>query len=472
MAIRINPKEASVIIKSLEGGVVPSMGVQHLLVGRNREVDEVIKILDNIADGGSDIRFWVGDFGSGKSFILATIEQIALQKNFVVSTLDLTPSRRFYASDRKAVALYTEIIDNIKTKTSRTGNVLEVIIEQWINQLASKIASDLSIDVLDVLKGEKKDLVINEILNTLARFKAVGLSYEFGQALSKYFEGFIADNRLLKTNAIRWLRGDITTKTEAKNILGINQIITDDNWFDALKNMSELFLEIGFAGFVVNFDEAVNLYKIPQSVTRERNYERILNIYNETKSNDARGLFINFGATRKTIFDENRGMSSYGALKGRLGSEESMDTKLINTNRTVLALKPLTNEEIYTLLENLVNVYNVNYHESIEISNEEIITYMEGQLNRPGADEFLTPRAVIKDFLEILDLKRQNPHVEIAEILNMKFKNIMDVIKDPADTDDEIEIIWQILIHCLTGTLDFISTKRAGNRLQKSKMQL
>lgn len=441
MIVRVNPKEASVIIKSLEGGVVPNMGVQHLLVGRNLEVEEIVKILDNIADGGSDIRFWVGDFGSGKSFMLATIEQIALQKNFIVSTIDLNPSRRFYSTDRKAVALYTEIIDNIKSKTIKNGNVLDTIIEQWLNQVFIKVASDKGVDVSEILSGLYKDEVIGEILNTLANFESVGLSYEFSQALVKYYEGFIDDNRILRTDAIRWLRGDITTKTESKKILGIGQIITDDNWFDALKNMSELFLEIGYEGFVVNIDEAVNLYKIPQSVTRERNYERILNIYNETKSGVARGLFINFGATRKTIFDQNRGMSSYGALKGRLGNEDSMDSKLINTNRTVLPLKPLTNEEIYTLLDNLINVYNVNYKESISMTEDEIILYMEGQLNRPGADEFLTPRAVIKDFLEILDLKRQNPSNDIKEIITMKFKNVLDVVKDPDDLDDEIEII-------------------------------
>lgn len=444
MTARINPKEASVIIKSLEGGVVPNMGVQHLLVGRNREVEEVIKILDSVADGGSDIRFWVGDFGSGKSFMLATIEQLALQKNFVVSTLDLNPSRRFYATDRKAVALYTEIIDNIKTKTLKNGNVLSSIIEEWLNQIFSKVADNLSIEVSEILEGNYQKEVTNEILNIIGDFSAVGLSFEFGEALVKFYEGFINDNRLIKTNAIRWLRGDITTKTEAKKVLGINQIINDDNWFDALKNMSELFLGIGYSGFVVNFDEAVNLYKIPHSVTRERNYERILNIYNEAKSNIAKGLFINFGATRKTIFDQNRGLSSYGALKGRLGSEDSMDNKLVNTNRTVLGLKPLSNEEIYTLLENLVNVYNVNYKESIEIAESEIITYMEGQLNRPGADEFLTPRAVIKDFIEILDLKRQNPDEEIIDIISERFKDILAISKDPDDMDDEIEIIWQI----------------------------
>lgn len=444
MAVRINPKEAAIIIRSLEGGVVPNMGVQHLLVGRNREVEEVIKILDIVADGQSDIRFWVGDFGSGKSFMLATIEQLALQKNFVVSTLDLNPSRRFYATDRKAVALYTEIIDNIKTKTIKNGNVLSSIIEEWLNQIFTKVAASLDVDVSEILEGSYQKEVTNEILNILGDFSAVGLSFEFGQALVKFYEGFINDNRLLKTNAIRWLRGDITTKTESKKVLAINQIINDDNWFDALKNMSELFLGIGYSGFVINFDEAVNLYKIPQSVTRERNYERILNIYNEAKSNIAKGLFINFGATRKTIFDENRGLSSYGALKGRLGSEDSMDNKLVNTNRTVLGLKPLSNEEIYTLLENLVDVYNVHYKESIEIAETEIITYMERQLNRPGADEFLTPRAVIKDFIEILDLKRQNPDEEIIDIISERFKDVLAISKDPEDMDDEIEIIWQI----------------------------
>lgn len=441
MAIRINPKEASVIINSLEAGVVPNMGVQHLLVGRNREVEEVIKILDSVADGRSDIRFWVGDFGSGKSFMLATIEQISIQKNFVVSTLDLNPSRRFYANDRKAVALYTEIIDNIKTKTVKTGNALDTIVEEWLNDVFSIVADKNNVEISEIIGGNYKKEVSNEILNTIGNFSAVGLSFEFGEAIVKFYEGLIEDNRILRANAIRWLRGDITTKTESKKLLGINKIINDDNWFDALKNMSELFLGISYSGFVVNFDEAVNLYKLPKSVTRERNYERILNIYNECKSNIAKGLFINFGATRKTIFDENRGLSSYGALKGRLGSEESMDNKLINTNRTVLGLKALTNEEIYTLLENLVNIYNVNYKESISISENEIITYMEGQLNRPGADEFLTPRAVIKDFIEILDLKRQNPNNEIMDILTMRFKHILTISKDPDDLDDEIEII-------------------------------
>ena len=442
MKSRVSPKEADNIIKALEGGIVPRRGIQHLLVGRNEEVQEIISILDSIAQGGSDIRFWVGDFGSGKSFMLGTIESIAVQKNFVVSTVDLTPTRRFYASDGKARALYSEIIDNIVVQTSQDGNAINTILEEWINRIIMNISKRDNIPMNELLMIENKKIVGNEILNVTSSFNSVGLSYELGQAIAKYYEGIVKNNKVLKLKALRWIRGDIDTKTESKRELGIERIINDDNWYDAIKNLAELFLDIGYSGFVVNFDEAVNLYKLPMAQTRERNYERILNIYNECKSNAARGLFVNFGATRKTVFDENRGMASYGALKGRLGTEEGMDSKLLNTNRTVLPLKPLSVEEIYTLLENLNDIYNVHYRKNISMTTEHIKMYMEEQLNRPGSAEFLTPRAVIKDYLEILDLIRQNPDESIENIIYEKFgRESMPVTKDKANKDDEIEVL-------------------------------
>jgi hypothetical protein len=299
-----------------------------------------------------------------------------------------------------------------------------------------------NIPMNELLMIENKKIVGNEILNVTSSFNSVGLSYELGQAIAKYYEGIVKNNKVLKLKALRWIRGDIDTKTESKRELGIERIINDDNWYDAIKNLAELFLDIGYSGFVVNFDEAVNLYKLPMAQTRERNYERILNIYNECKSNAARGLFVNFGATRKTVFDENRGMASYGALKGRLGTEEGMDSKLLNTNRTVLPLKPLSVEEIYTLLENLNDIYNVHYRKNISMTTEHIKMYMEEQLNRPGSAEFLTPRAVIKDYLEILDLIRQNPDESIENIIYEKFgRKSMPVTKDEANKDDEIEVL-------------------------------
>lgn len=270
MKNRVNPKEADNIIRALEAGVVPRRGIQHLLVGRNEEVQEVISILDSIIAGGSDIRFWVGDFGSGKSFMLRTIESIAVQKNFVVSTVDLTPTRRFYASDGKARALYSAIIDNIVVQTSQAGNAIDTILEEWINEIIMDVAKKYNISMAELLTRGNKELIEKEILDITSSFNSVGLSYELGQAIAKYYEGTIEDNKVLRLKALRWIRGDIDTKTEAKRELGIEKIINDDNWYDAIKNLAELFSDIGYSGFVINFDEAVNLYKLPMARTREK----------------------------------------------------------------------------------------------------------------------------------------------------------------------------------------------------------
>lgn len=439
MSKNIKPKLAKEVIQSLEAGVVPKKGLSHLLVGRNDEVKEIIKILDSVAEGNSDIRFWVGDFGSGKSFMLRTIENLAMHKNFVASTIDLSPGRRFNASDGKARALYQAIVDNISIKTAQNGKAIQAIFEEAINNTMQRVATEKGIGLKELFNKENSNLVKNEILNITTSFYSTGLSFEFGQAMNKYYEGLIINDSFLKTKALRWIRGDIRTKTEAKKELGINNIIDDDNWYSALKNLSELFNKLGYEGLVVNFDEAVNLYKIPRSNTRERNYEHILNMYNDFKTSEAPHLFVNFGATRNTVFDDYRGLSSYKALKTRLGNEDSMDSKLKNMNRTVLKMKPLSNEEIYTLLENITGIFNAANDTNIEVSLDDIHRYMEEQLNRPGADEFLTPRAVIKDYLEILDFLRQNEEYNASDIINIKYgEKAAAVEKDKDDTNDDL----------------------------------
>lgn len=437
---KLRKKDAQAIIDSLEAGVVPIKGVQHVLVGRSNEVEEIIATLQKLEDGNSDLRFWVGDFGSGKSFVLRTIESLALQKNFVVSTLDLTPTRRFYDSSGKALALYNEVVNKITIKNNRNGNAIETIVQQWIQGLLEQIAAENELSVPALLEKSNWKLVENVILKTTNSFYSSGLSYEFGQALMKYFEGVAEDNISLQIEAIRWIRGDITTKTEASKELGIKNIINDSNYLIALKNLAELFLEIGYKGFVINFDESVNLYKLPRSLTREKNYEMILNLYNETKTNEAKGLFINFGATKNTVYDERRGLASYGALKTRFGNELMKNKAYVNVNSTVIDLKPLTPEEIFILLKKVLEIYNVANQTDLVVKGSDIEEYMEAQLNRPGAEAFLTPRAVIKDYIEILSLLRQNQDYSFNQILAERFGRKTAMVEKDADDHDEIEV--------------------------------
>lgn len=418
--------DAQQILQALEGGVVPPVGIQHLLVGRHQEVEEVVSILSRLGEGTSEFRLWVGDFGSGKSFMLRTIEQLALPMNMVTATVDLTPTRRFHATDGKGVALYQEIFKRLRTQEFPSGNALAAILDRWYAE-----------------EGKNQPQIGAYLFERLASFAGGGLRYELTQVLMVYMEAMANADPMKKAMALRWLSGHMPTKTEAKRTLGFGEIITDDNWTEALLNWSELFRLLGYRGFVVNFDECVNLYKLPRSMTREQNYERILNLYNETKSGNTTGLWINLAATRKTVFDERRGMSGYGALKGRFGIERADLGDLVDTTATVQILKPLTPEEIYTLLEKLQTIFDLCYDVAeIAFSEEQIAQFMQAELNRPGAAEFLTPRAVIKDFLQLLQWARQNPSIPAEELLTRRFGSLGRVEKDPDNRDDaEIEIL-------------------------------
>lgn len=419
-------EEAQPILQALEGGVVPSSGIQHLLVGRRQEVEEVASILSRLGEGQSEFRVWVGDFGSGKSFMLQTIEQLALSMNMVTATVDLTPTRRFHATDGKGVALYQAIFNRLQTRDAQPGKALATMLDKWYED-----------------QGKEQSSVGNFLFAQLVDFANGGLRYDLTRVLMTYMEAAAANDPLKKAMALRWLSGHMPTKTEAKRTLGVGTIITDDNWTEALLNWGELFAVFGYRGFVVNFDECVNLYKLPRSMTREQNYERILNLYNETKSGNTKGLWINLAATRKTVFDERRGMSSYGALQGRFGIARADLDDLVDTTATVQILRPLTPEEIYTLLEKLQTIFDT-YYERTEVaySEEQIAQFMQAELNRPGAAEFLTPRGVIKDFLQLLQWARQNPTIPTEELLTRRFGALGRVERDPDDQDDlQVEIL-------------------------------
>ena len=69
-ARHIRPRERDAILQSLRAGVVPRIGQQHIQVGRIHELNAMVADVARIADGGSTIRFVIGEYGSGKTFFL------------------------------------------------------------------------------------------------------------------------------------------------------------------------------------------------------------------------------------------------------------------------------------------------------------------------------------------------------------------------------------------------------------------
>lgn len=408
MIENIKPKEATSIVNSLIGGVVPKIGVQHITVGRSDEITAMVAALEDVKNGNSMVKFWIGDFGSGKSFILHLLNTVALKQKFVVANADFTPDNRLYSNDGKGVALYAAIMDNVAIQTKPEGGALPTLMEKWIEQVITKTASDNNIPLTAIRDQAYLPLIQTAIMKTINELTDVG-GFDFGTVVMKYYEGYIKDDEMLRRNALKWLKGEYKTKIEARQDLGVREIINDLNYYDMLKNFCKLFVSMGYSGFMINLDEAINLYKISTSAMREKNYEKILSIYNDCFQGKVSNLFFNFAGTHEFLENQRRGLFSYNALKTRLETNKFETSEIRDFAQPVIKLMPLNNNEVFVLLTKLKAIFDFNYKTQIDINDQDILQFMEEIFNKPGASEFLTPREVIRDFLNILNILRQNP---------------------------------------------------------------
>ena len=415
MIDKIKPKEATSIINSLIGGVVPKIGVQHIAVGRSEEINAVVTALEDVKNGHSMVKFWIGDFGSGKSFMLHLLNTVALKQKFVVANADFTPDNRLYSNDGKAVALYTAIMDNVSIQTKPEGGALPTLLEKWIEQVITKTAEDNKISLTEIRNEQYLGLIQTNIQKTINEITDVG-GFDFGLVVMKYYEGFIKNDEQLRRNALKWLKGEYSTKTEARQDLGIREIINDLNYYDMLKNFSKLFVSMGYSGFMVNLDEAINLYKISNSAIREKNYEKILTIYNDCFQGKVANLFFNFAGTKEVLENQRRGLFSYDALKTRLVTNKYETLEIRDFAQPVIRLLPIDHNEIFVLLKNLKAIFDYNYKTDLSISDDDIKQFMEELFNKPGASDFLMPREVIREFLNILNIIRQNPTLDKTKL--------------------------------------------------------
>lgn len=413
--MNVKPKEATEIINSLISGTVPRIGIQHIAVGRDEEIQAMLRTLEDVKNGHNAVKFWIGEFGSGKSFMLHLMKVVALKQKFVVSQADFSPEIRLYAADGKSLALYKNLMDNISIQMKPEGGALPTLIEKWINQVVMKTATDLGVGIEQMLSPQYCRKVEQLILETLNEISGVD-SFDFGVVIARYFESYAKGDDNLKRNALRWLKGEYKNKTDARMDLGVRDIVNDQNWYNMIKNFCRLFVSIGYSGFMVNLDEAINLYKIPSSVARQKNYEKILTIYNDCYQGNCGNLFVNFAGTNEFLENQRRGLYSYSALKSRIEPNKYAVNGIKDFAQPVIKITPIDNTNIFILLKNLKEIFDFNYAVQMEVTDEDIRAFMEEIYNKPGASEFLMPREVIRDFLNILSALRQNPSLTFGDL--------------------------------------------------------
>ncbi|MCK5055066.1 MAG: ATP-binding protein [Candidatus Aminicenantes bacterium] len=424
MEINLKKRESTAIINSLLAGVVPRTGVQHITVGRTKEIDAALKCLDDVKAGHSLMRFWIGEFGSGKSFMLYLLNILARKQKFVTASVDFSPEKRLYANDRKAVAVYSSLMDNLAINTKPEGGALLTLLEKWIEQVVLETAQAHQIPFAEIRDEKNAGLVKQNIMNTVNKITDIN-AFDFGVVILKYYEGYMSKDDVLCKNALKWLKGEYTTRVEARRDLGVRTIINDRNYYEMLKNFTIFFTYIGYSGFMINFDEALSLYKITHSPTREKNYEKILSIYNDCFQGKIGHLLINIAGANEFLEDRRRGLYSLEAIRTRLEGNKYETQEARDFAQPVIKLLPLTHDEIFVLLQKLKTVFDFHYGVESAVDDNDIKSFMDSIYNKPGADEFLTPRDVIKEFLSILSILRQNPHLDKERLFRANSLEIM-----------------------------------------------
>ena len=390
----------SSLLSSVAAGVVPRAGSPYIAIGRKDEIAALLSDLENINEGGGALRFLIGRYGSGKSFLIQLIRGYALERGFVTADADLSPERRLYGSGGSGVATYKELIKNLATKASPDGGALSKIIIRWINGIRSDLAE----------RGESTDLVTKRIYSELREMEEFVGGFDFAKVVSEYYNATLDDNEDKKSACLRWLRGEFSSKTEARGALGfsVSCIIDDDNWYDFIKLWASLVRKMGYRGFVVFIDECVNLYKISHKVSRENNYEKILSMFNDALQGRAPGLAIVFGGTPQFLEDTRRGLFGYEALRSRLCDSRFASGEYKNLIGPVIRLRRLTDDELFALISRITKLYSMYYNWDARIAQDEMIAFLNICLAKAGADSMITPREMLRDYMTVLNILMQN----------------------------------------------------------------
>ncbi|MDQ8031705.1 MAG: ATP-binding protein [Bordetella sp.] len=400
----IRPRDRDAVIQSLRAGVVPRSG-QHLIqVGRAREIETLVADIARIADGGSAFRVVIGEYGAGKTFFLNLVRAIALEKKLVVATADLNPDRRLHASGGQARSLYAELMRNLSTRTKPEGGALAGVVEKFI--ATAKAEAKTSGQLTEAVLREKLDQ-LTELVN----------GYDFADVIAAYCRGHEEGNEKLKSDAIRWLRGEFATKTDARQALGVRSIVDDAEVYDQLKLMARFVRLAGFSGLLVGLDELVNLYKLANTQARNANYEQILRILNDSLQGTAVGLGLVLGGTPEFLLDTRRGLYSYPALQSRLAQNAFASDGLVDFSGPVVRLSSLTPEDFYVLLQKIRSVYAFGEAEKFLVPDQGIFSFMEHCSKRIGDTYFRTPRTTITAFINMLAVLDQNPGAAWQDLL-------------------------------------------------------
>jgi len=417
MENRIPVATAATVLNSLKGGVVPRVGLEYITVGRRNEISALLQDVAMIEAGGASFRFIVGKYGSGKTFLMQALRNHVLEKDFVVTDAELSVEKRFVGHRGQGLELYKELVHNMAIRSCPDSGALPLILDKWIGTVENEIVQGGILPQDESFEQEVSKRIF-EI--TFAMEQQVN-GFDFGRVLQLYYEARRNGDEEIQRSVFRWLYGDYRTKTEAKMELGVNLIVTDDNWFEFIRLFTDFAVKAGYKGLYLCVDELAHICEIPSKVGREYNYIKLLNMYNSALQGKIKHMGILMSITKEALEDETKGIYSIEPLRTRLEDKVAVREGIVpfrDMAAPVIRLAALNPGETYVLIEKLTKMHEIVYQYESKLDHDDYIYFLKQQYAKAQNAEEITVRDMIRNYITLLNLTQQNQNKTKEEIMN------------------------------------------------------
>ena len=377
-------------INALRRGTVPADGLTRISVGLEVEEGVIGRQLDYVAEGGGDLKFIRGDFGSGKTFLVTRALEIAADKGFATAHVFVSPATPL----SKPKILYQQICAGLRT--SETDHALKTVIDNWLFAIEERLIS--------TSREAEKETVLEPAVEKEIETALAGISETstgLAAALRTYYRANNAGDFPTAQAAIGWIAGESTVGRDFKQKAGIKGDIDDTLAFSFFSGLVEIIHAAGYAGLAVAIDELETLQGLQRN-QRERSYQTLARIIDALDGGRMPHCYFLFTST-PAFFDSSRGIRLLPPLYDRISVTDTDAYK--NPRQPQIQLQRFDTAKLERVALKVIDVYSLAYREvdRERISHRFIRAMIKKITSRFGGRVDVIPRIFLREFVDVLD---------------------------------------------------------------------
>ncbi|WP_319579318.1 BREX system ATP-binding protein BrxD [uncultured Methanospirillum sp.] len=406
------------IINALRRGTVPAQGLGRFAVGLSTEEQVIADQMDLVAMGGADIKFIRGEYGSGKTFLIARALEIARKKGFVTAHVAISPVSPLH----RLRSLYAQIATSLHAGGEQQA--FRSIIDAWLfgieQRVSAREGAAIPVDRLEELTLREVEFALADISLLNAPIAAVIRTY--------YLANNAADFRTSQA-AIGWLCGDPNIGRDLRQKAGIRGDIGDSSIFPLLEALPVFVTGAGYKGCVVAIDELEITQTFPRNL-RERGFQNLVRIIDAIDGGLLPRWYLICAGT-PMLYDGPRGMRPITPLYDRIG-QTPKDGEFPNPRQPQILLKPFSPDRLEEVAQRIASVYEEAYGEvdRSRISHRFIRTMVNRVSTAFGGRIDVIPRVFLKEFVDVLDKCDLYPDYDPMTVYQTDSQDLQEILTD------------------------------------------